>query len=98
MAAPTDCLSGFFDELERDPKTLFRRILRFLAVDDSDAVIPATVGVPRNPGRDSIMPATIRNYLVELHRAQLLELHARFDNSWTLSWIGSLHREIEPPP
>jgi len=80
---------AFFDQLAAEPSHLLRDILDFLEVDSSDGVIPQTVATNRNPGRGHQMPADIRTMLTELHYAQIVSLHAKFDNRWTSGWLSS---------
>jgi hypothetical protein len=35
------------------------------------------------------MPPEIRAYLAGLHHDQLVNLHARFDNTWTAAWLAT---------
>jgi hypothetical protein len=82
-------LVAFFDDLATDPRGLLRRILNFLSVDNADDLIPATVQTNPNPGRAPTIPSELWAYLARLHYDQLAELHARFDNAWTLAWLAS---------
>jgi hypothetical protein len=86
---PKQMFVGFFDELATDPRSLLRRVLEFLEVDSSDDLIPATVQRNPNPGRPPGIPPEIRAYLANLHHDQLVQLHARFGNRWTASWLAS---------
>jgi len=86
---------GFFDELQEDPAALLRRVLRFLGADDSPAVIPATVGERRNPGRSDRIPPRLLPHLARIHHAQIAGLHARFANNYTQRWLASAERHLE---
>jgi hypothetical protein len=86
---PEQMFIGFFDDLAKDPRAMLKRVLDFLGVDSSEAVIPATVQRSPNPGRPPQMPPEIRAYLAGLHHEQLIKLHARFDNACTAAWLAS---------
>lgn len=87
-------LVAFFDDLAADPRALLRRILAFLAVDCDDKLIPATVQANPNPGRAPTIPSELWAHLAALHHAQLIEIHARFDNRWTSAWLASAEKAL----
>ena len=87
-------LVAFFDEFATDPRALLRRVLDFLGVDSADDLIPMTVGKNPNPGRGSTIPPKVRAYLAKLHHSQIAELHAKFANPWTRTWLASAEQAL----
>ena len=85
---PSDrMLLGFFDELESDPETFFTRILDFLGIDSSPALIPAAVRENRHRSRDSKAPDEYRSFLAALHLEALTKLHDRLQTDTTRRWL-----------
>jgi hypothetical protein len=80
-------LVGFFDELESDPQALYVRILRFLQLDASPAVIPAGLSENRHRSRGSKVDIQHRSFLANLHLESLAALHERLQTDVTKKWL-----------
>jgi len=84
---PELMLVGFFDELERDPKALFVRILDFLDIDAGPSSIPPGISENWHPSRGSKIPQSYRAFLAGLHLDQLKALDQRLKSAWTARWL-----------
>ena len=85
---PDRMLIGFFDELESDPQTLYVRILRFLEIDASPAVIPSGLSENRHQSRGSKVDMQYRSFLANLHLESLASLHDRLRTDVTKKWLN----------
>jgi hypothetical protein len=81
-------LVGYFDELKSDPELLFRRVIRFLNIKDSQGWLPSGLCENRHPSRDAQMPHEYRSYLAKLHLPSLKELHSRLRSKETEEWLA----------
>lgn len=81
-------LVGFFEEIQREPEALLRRVYRFLGVDEG--VAPVDPGARVNPGPPDPMPAAVRRQLGEVYGEEIRALHARLDSPYTREWLESL--------
>ena len=84
---PDRMLIGFFDELESDPEALYVRILRFLELDASPAVIPAGLIENRRRSRGSKVDKQHRAFLANLQLESLASLHDRLQTDVTKRWL-----------
>lgn len=87
---------GYFDELRSDPRGLFKRVLSFLGVDDSDACIAPDVERRFPDYRREIppLPECQRRFLARLYGDSLAELHARLENEHTGRWLAEASRSL----
>lgn len=90
-------MTRFFDQLSEDPAELLREIYRFIGIDDSDAVIPASVREKRNPSGSPNIPDRYARLLSELFLPELEELHGHFANQYTERWLQDARDTLSAP-
>lgn len=78
---------GFFEELEKDPSDLFRRICRFLGVDDSPARVPPSVTGRVHARHYPPIPPHLARRLARRYHPMLQSLHAHLKSPYTLAWL-----------
>ncbi len=78
---------GFMDEVQNSPTKLLRKILQFLEVDSDEAFIPETISTARNVRRKGTIPEPVLATITEFYFDKIVELHDRFDNEYTASWL-----------
>jgi hypothetical protein len=85
---------GFFDQLVQNPHDLLRDIYRFLGLDVSEQLIPKTVHEKRNVGQYPAMPEHFARYLAKQYYEQIEQLHQRFNNRFTASWLDFARQHL----
>ncbi|MGB0383480.1 MAG: sulfotransferase [Ardenticatenaceae bacterium] len=78
---------GFFDQLKSDSGMLLKSVYGFLEVDNSDEMIPKTVGKKQRKGNYRPMPDRFRRHLSTRYCDQIEQLHNRFNNEYTENWL-----------
>jgi hypothetical protein len=84
----------FFDQLAQDSRSFLKGVYQFLDVDDSDEFVPETVYEKRNVGQQTAIPKHLTRYLADQYHEQIEQLHQRFDNHYTASWLDSANEYL----
>lgn len=81
----------FFDQLCEDPKKLFFEICQYLnlTLNRENDLIEEKVF----EGKHYPMPESVRNYLNMTFRNEIIALHTRFNNIYTLNWLKTLEND-----
>jgi hypothetical protein len=85
---------GFFDHLTEDPRGFLESIYNFLGLDSSDQFIPKTIYERRNAGRYPAIPDQLVRYLASRYYEQIEQLHTRFHNRYTASWLDFAEQHL----
>ena len=78
---------GFFEQIADNPRQLLKNIYAFLELDFSDQYIPDTVHKNPNPRQYPEIPDHFAHYLAQQLYGEIEQLHQRFDNEYTESWL-----------
>jgi hypothetical protein len=84
---PAQIHVDFYERLAESPADFLKDVLRFLGLDASDAVVPATVGQPRNRGRYSPPPPAVARVLARRYLEPCRAYHRRFSSRYTAAWL-----------
>lgn len=86
----------FFEELESDPREVFRRVLAFLGADHSDAEIPSNIQRRYGTavGRRTEIPQSYRRFLARLYLDTLVQLDTRLANRYTARWLADARQAL----
>lgn len=85
---------AFFDQLVQNPRDFLQNTCHFLDLDASEQFIPQTVHKERNVGQYPAIPEHFARYLARLYYEQIEQLHRRFNNHYTASWLDSANRYL----
>ncbi len=78
----------FFEQLTDNPRQLLKDIYEFLELDFSEQYIPDTVHQNPNPRQYPAIPDHFAHYLAQQLYGEIEQLHQRFDNEYTESWLN----------
>lgn len=87
---PTKTKVWFFDYLCQNPEAMFAEVCEFLQIDvnttfDHNRIKEKVFEGPVRP-----MPGSVRNYLGTALKDEVIALHRRFENLYTLAWLEEL--------
>jgi hypothetical protein len=78
---------GFFEQLTDNPRKLLKDIYEFLELEFSEQYIPDTVHQKVNARQYPAIPDHFAHYLAQQLYEEIEQLHQRFDNEYTESWL-----------
>jgi len=84
-------LLSYFDDLKSNPRDVYKRVLRFIGLDDSDEFIPSDVvqKLGTKEGRRSReIPEDYAFFLAKLYVDSLEELNVLVDNEHARRWLA----------
>lgn len=82
----SNVLPLFFDDIVNDPRTMIKKVYRFLNLDDSDLYIPDSIDKKVHVGQEMSIPYKYHKELYSIYSDQLQELSNRFD-SYPTKWL-----------
>ena len=91
-------LLSYFEELKSNPREVYKRVLRFIGLGDSDELIPSDVDQKlgtREGRRSKEIPKEYARFLANLYMDSLEELNAQIDNERIRKWLSNARRVLD---
>lgn len=95
---PEQVFVGFYEHLITDPAQLILDVYRFLGVDSSPDRVPEAVSKNRVAAKHGTYPAIPEKwgcFLAARYHESLIDLHLRFGNDSTASWLESARKYLQ---